>query len=134
MIRAVIIFGLLSTFASCSSQKQIKSYTKNELVRVIIHDFNKPLPFCGFINTKSIYRAEIKDYNRKRYGNEILLYAICKADNFKKNIDDKEEVYIEIYPNTSDDKNVTVFNFSGYSKEELKNKKEYQIISINNNK
>nr|WP_314493332.1 hypothetical protein [uncultured Chryseobacterium sp.] len=133
MIKTVILFGILSAFANCNCEKQINSQTNNKLIKVIIHDFDKSLPYCGYLSTKSIYRAEIRDNNRIQYGDEILIYAICKADNFKKSVSNSEEVYIEVSPDKNDDKNVTIFNFSGYSNDELKVKKEYQLLSIKNN-
>jgi hypothetical protein len=124
----IVLCFLLSSL-SLWSQETVKA-TKMSL-HVILHNFDSQPPDCGIFITIGLYKATVTDFNKYALGEEILVYAVCR-EGFPDYIPMGKEITIFISENSYKFKEGLVFNLTGYTDEEIKYKKKYQLTYIQN--
>jgi hypothetical protein len=98
-------------------------------VRVELQNFYQSPSACGIFKTAGIYKAIVKDERALAFGKEILVYVVCKADRYPQGSILSKEVFITVSDKPID-KQTEVSNFSGYTDDELKLKKVYELVSV----
>lgn len=128
-MKKLLFFLSLLFINICFSQAKSSSFETK--LKVSLSNFSKSPPGCGTFKTAGIYSAVIKDHNRNIFGEEILFYVVCKADQYP--VDDYSgDVYITIN-DVIDLTNLSQYNFSGLKDEELKYRIIYNLVSIQKN-
>ncbi|MCW4468397.1 hypothetical protein OGH69_05430 [Flavobacterium sp. MFBS3-15] len=126
---AILIFTLFLTAAYGQGLPKPKEIT----MKVSLSDFQKSPIDCGCFKTASIYKATIKDFHKISYGEDILLFVICKAEQYPPHESIlNDEVYITVSDYNLEITESLIFNFSGYKDDEVKKLTIYKLISIKN--
>jgi hypothetical protein len=127
MINEVLVIIFLTTLNFyCSAQKKIQYVAQPGAIKVVINSFYKSPPNCGFEKNTSVYEAEVTDSLSVLQGEKILICVKCKSDVYPATTGNHFIIKL------SDDCRFFegIYNFTGYSEEEIKTRKKYNILSL----
>lgn len=124
MVSLVIV--LFANYNICFGQKATNYASGIEGTKVLIKNFYRSPPDCGFLKNISIYEAEVIDSLSILQGKKILICVQCKGETYpmvrgNRFIVNLSSGYVE--PNGA-------YNFTDYTDEELKGIKKYNILSL----
>ena len=95
-------------------------------ILVVITNFHRSPPNCGFQKNISIYEAEVIDSLSVLQGQKILLCVQCKADTYSAVRGNHFVIKF------SDECSSTygIYNFTDYTEEKLKQLKKFNVVSL----
>jgi len=123
MMLALLIFSQLDTM--CLTNVALKE--KRNKLEVEIKNFDKLPPYCGFINTQSLYNAHVRFKPSSSFTYDTIGIMIeCRLERFPLSTDSVYKVELEEY---ALDSSQYYYDFRGLEKE-VNNYPVFRVISM----